>query len=66
MSQSDGGYLAQVEKPAKGWTAYMVELTYSAKGQPAPFKFTTEVKVVPDILPYKFKPKNRPAQANSL
>ncbi|MSU20371.1 MAG: hypothetical protein EXS30_03150 [Pedosphaera sp.] len=66
VPQSDGGYLAQVEKPAKGWTAYMVELTYSAKGQPAPFKFTTEVKVVPDILPYKFKPKNHPAQANSL
>jgi PhoPQ-activated pathogenicity-related protein len=59
--QDDGTYLAQVEKPAKGWTAYMVELTYRAQGAPAPFKFTTEVRVIPDVLPYKFKPKSPPS-----
>jgi PhoPQ-activated pathogenicity-related protein len=59
---SDGAYLAKVGKPEKGWTAYMVELTYASK--PVPFKFTTEVKVVPDVLPYKYKPKTRPAPAS--
>jgi PhoPQ-activated pathogenicity-related protein len=59
--QSDGSYLAKVDKPDKGWTAFMVELTYTPpKGSPAPFKFTTQVKVVPDVLPYKFKPKAHP------
>jgi PhoPQ-activated pathogenicity-related protein len=58
---SDGVFVAKVAKPEKGWTAYMVELTYA--GKPVPFKFTTEVKVVPDVLPYKYKPKNRPAPA---
>lgn len=52
---SEGTFLATVEKPEKGWTAYMVELTYPAK--PAPFKFTTDVKVVPDIFTFKYKPK---------
>jgi PhoPQ-activated pathogenicity-related protein len=48
-------YEASVEKPAKGWTAYFLELTYPGplgeKGPP--YKFTTQVKVVPDVLPYK-------------
>ncbi len=59
-AQSDGSYLAHVDKPAKGWTAYLVELTYRPKNSPAPFKFTTEVKVVPDVFPFKFKPKPHP------
>ncbi len=56
----DGGggvYAAKVDKPAKGWTAYFVELTYT-NGTDAPFKFTTDVHVVPDVLPYKY---TRPA-----
>jgi PhoPQ-activated pathogenicity-related protein len=64
-AQSDGTYLAKVDKPEKGWTAYMVELTYRPKGAPAPFKFTTEVKVVPDVLPYKYHPKPHPAAAST-
>lgn len=54
--QSSGVYTAQVPKPSKGWTAFMVELTYPSKAK-APFKFTTQVRVVPDVLPYKFEPK---------
>jgi PhoPQ-activated pathogenicity-related protein len=46
-------YLAQIEKPAKGWTAGFVELTYT-NGASAPFKFTTDVHVVPDVLPFKY------------
>ncbi|MHC1766924.1 MAG: PhoPQ-activated pathogenicity-related family protein [Verrucomicrobiia bacterium] len=55
--EPDGSYLAKVPKPSKGWTAYLVELTFASKGAPAPFKFTTEVKVVPDVLPFKFQAK---------
>ncbi len=61
--QSDGSYFATVEKPDKGWTAYLVELTFTSKDAPAPFKFTTEVKVIPNVLPFKFTPKGRPATA---
>jgi PhoPQ-activated pathogenicity-related protein len=64
VPQGDGTYVVRVEKPEKGWTAYMVELTYASKDRPAPFKFTTEVRVVPDTLPYKFQPKKRPSQSN--
>ncbi|MBI4626279.1 MAG: PhoPQ-activated pathogenicity-related family protein [Verrucomicrobia bacterium] len=62
-AQNDGVYLAKVAPPEKGWTACLVELTYASQDQPAPFKFTTEVRVVPDALPYKFKAKNHPAAA---
>jgi PhoPQ-activated pathogenicity-related protein len=48
-----GVYVGRVEKPAQGWTAYYVELTYT-NGGVAPFKFTTDVHVIPDVLPYKF------------
>ena len=49
-----GLYLAQVEKPSKGWTAYFVELTF--KNEPAPYKFTTQLYVIPDTLPFSDKP----------
>lgn len=45
-----GLYIAKVEPPPKGWTAYFVELTF--KNEPAPFKFTTQVYVTPDVLPH--------------
>lgn len=51
--EGGGAYLAKVEKPAKGWTAFFVELTY-ANGTATPFKFTTEVRVTPDVLPHKY------------
>jgi PhoPQ-activated pathogenicity-related protein len=54
-----GAYVAKVAQPEKGWTAFFVELTFPS-GSPAPFKFTTDVRVIPDTLPYKFTPKGRP------
>jgi hypothetical protein len=51
---ADGSYVASVPKPAKGFTAYFVELTYPS-GTQYPFKFTTEVYVKPDILPYRWE-----------
>ena len=48
-----GAYVGRVAKPAKGFTAFFVELVYDSGGK-YPFKFTTEVSVVPDVLPFKF------------
>lgn len=46
-----GVYVGKIEKPASGWTAYFVELTFPSKSK-YPFKFTTAVRVTPDTLPY--------------
>jgi PhoPQ-activated pathogenicity-related protein len=56
---ADGALEAKVEKPAKGWTAFFVELTYPAPGGDpvVPLKLTTQVSVVPDVLPFKFPPE---------
>jgi PhoPQ-activated pathogenicity-related protein len=56
---ADGSYEARVENPAKGWTAFFVELTYKGPGgdPPVPLKLTTQVSVVPDVLPFKFPPE---------
>jgi PhoPQ-activated pathogenicity-related protein len=50
-SAGGGEYLAHPEKPATGWTAYFVELTFPG-GTKYPLKFTTAVRVTPDTLPY--------------
>ena len=62
-AQKDGSYVGAVPKPASGYTAYFVELTYASDGK-YPFKFTTEVYVKPDVLPYRWedaKPITKPA-----
>jgi PhoPQ-activated pathogenicity-related protein len=50
----DGTYVGRVAKPDKGFTAFFVELVYDSGGK-YPFKFTTEVSIVPDILPHKWE-----------
>jgi PhoPQ-activated pathogenicity-related protein len=52
--QKAGVYVGRVEKPAAGFTAFFVEMVYDSGGK-YPFKFTTEVSVVPDVLPFDFK-----------
>lgn len=52
--EADGTYVANVDQPAAGFTAYFVELTYPS-GTQYPFKFTTEVYVKPDVLPYRWE-----------
>ncbi len=54
--QGRGVHIGKVSPPASGWTAFLIELTFPSTG-PAPFKFTTQVQVVPDVLPFKFQPK---------
>jgi PhoPQ-activated pathogenicity-related protein len=44
-------YIAAVPEPENGYTAFFVELVYDS-GHDEPFKFTTDVLVVPDVLPY--------------
>ncbi len=46
-----GTYEARVPAPDQGWTAYFVELHFDS-GTPLPYRFSTEVRVVPDTLPY--------------
>jgi PhoPQ-activated pathogenicity-related protein len=52
--QRPGVYIGSVEKPSQGFTAFFVELVYDSGGK-YPLKFTTEVSVVPDVLPFSFK-----------
>jgi len=58
--QGGGVYVGKVPKPPKGWTAFFIELTFPSGNASPPFKFTTQVRVVPDVLPHKFVPKGRP------
>jgi PhoPQ-activated pathogenicity-related protein len=58
--QQRGVYLAKVQPPPNGWTAFFVELTFPSRAAP-PFKFTTQVSVVPDMLPYRFVPAGKPS-----
>jgi PhoPQ-activated pathogenicity-related protein len=51
-----GEYVARVVRPFRGYTAYMVELTFPSGVAMAPFKFTTGVKVIPDVDPFKAPP----------
>ena len=59
--RGQGVYEGTVEKPAKGWTAFFVEMTYPgpAGEKGPPYKFTTQVKIVPDVLPFTFSPPKR-------
>ncbi|MBI2823419.1 MAG: PhoPQ-activated pathogenicity-related family protein [Planctomycetia bacterium] len=56
LSESGKGqYVARVERPQKGWTAYFIELVFES-GFKYPFKFTTAVRVTPDTLPFEGSP----------
>ena len=51
---ADGRYVGKVDKPDAGYTAYFLEVVYPSGG-PYPFKFTTEVQVTPNVLPFQWK-----------
>lgn len=50
-------YVAEMSPPKTGFTAFFVELVYDSGGN-EPFKFTTDVNVVPDVLPFADKLKD--------
>lgn len=58
-----GRYVARVDAPASGYTAYYVELVYPS-GLSVPFKFSTGIKVVPDVTEYTWQPA--PASARLI
>jgi PhoPQ-activated pathogenicity-related protein len=60
-----GNYVARVEKPAAGWTAFFAELVFDSGDDKAPYKFTTPVHIVPDVLPHSFDDFRRGAAAES-
>jgi len=49
--QPGGEYVAKVAAPAAGWSAFFVELTFLLDGPP-PLRLTTEVRILPDTLPF--------------
>jgi len=54
-----GVFVAQVSAPEEGFSAFMVELVYDSGG-PYPFKFTTDVSVLPDDLPFSLERSTGP------
>ena len=51
--QPNGDYVVRSADPAKGYTAFFVELTYDW-GFKYPFKFTSEVSIIPTAMPYRW------------
>lgn len=52
LEEKDKGlYVAKVDKPAQGFTAYFIEMTFPGIGK-VPMKITTGVRVAPDTLPF--------------
>ena len=48
-------YVATAEKPVEGWRGFMIEVTFSLSDNPLEeyfVKFTSEVNIVPDTVPY--------------
>ncbi|MBI4892422.1 MAG: PhoPQ-activated pathogenicity-related family protein [Acidobacteria bacterium] len=62
---ADGTYSVQLAKPAQGFTAGFVELTFATPGG-SHWKFTTAVKVVPDVYPFPAPTPKRPAGSTPL
>ena len=53
--QDTGVYIAKVPQPQKGWTAFFVELIFDSGGK-VPYKFTTQIRVLPQRLPFAPNP----------
>ncbi|MBI2947619.1 MAG: PhoPQ-activated pathogenicity-related family protein [Verrucomicrobia bacterium] len=56
LESKAGVYVGRVTEPPRGWTAFMVELTFTGP-RGTPLKLTTNVRVVPDKTNYKFMPQ---------
>jgi PhoPQ-activated pathogenicity-related protein len=53
-AEKEGIFVARVKSPATGWTAFFVELVFES-GEKVPYKFTTQVHIVPDTLPHSIE-----------
>lgn len=47
-----GKWVGKVEQPAEGFTAFMIEFVFDSGGK-YPLKATTDIKVIPDLLPFQ-------------
>jgi PhoPQ-activated pathogenicity-related protein len=47
-------YKTKLETPETGYTAYYIEMTYPS-GLAKPFKFSSGVKIVPDVTEYEWR-----------
>jgi len=56
LESKAGVYVGRVTEPARGWTAFLVELTFTGP-RGTPLKLTTNVRVVPDRTDHKFVPQ---------
>lgn len=59
-----GVYVGKMAKPEAGFTAYFVEMTFPSGGK-YPFKFTSGVRVTPDVYPFQMPPKQNPAASSA-
>lgn len=50
--EAEGVWRAPLEAPAEGFRAGFVELSFDGRGGGPPWKLTTEVRVLPDVLPF--------------
>jgi len=58
--EGKGVYVGRVQKPEKGWTAFLVELTFPGVSD-APHIFTSPIRITPDVTPFKYEaPANPP------
>ena len=51
-----GEYTVDLDIPESGFLAYLIEARYRVEGQDLPIVFSTEVMVLPDVLPFADKP----------
>jgi PhoPQ-activated pathogenicity-related protein len=56
LEAKEGAYVGRVTEPTRGWTAFMVELTFAGP-RGTPLKLTTNVRVVPERTDHKFVPQ---------
>jgi PhoPQ-activated pathogenicity-related protein len=52
--EGNGVYVARVKTPPEGWTAFFAELVFDS-GESVPYKFTTQVHILPDKLPHSIE-----------
>lgn len=60
----EGVYVGKMAKPETGFTAYFVEMTFPSGGK-YPYKFTSGVRVTPDVLPFQMPPKQNPMASSA-
>lgn len=59
LAGDHGVYLAKIDPPKEGWTAYMIEFAFPGP-EGTTLKLTTSVGVIPDRTDFEFRPESRP------